>query len=48
MVTKQKLLYQLEFIEILRDIPNTSEGFRSVVFVVFEIPGLRSISTPWC
>ena len=37
MVTKQKLLYQLEIFETLKNTPNTSEDFRFVAFVVLEI-----------
>ena len=36
MVTKQKLLYQLE---ILKDTPKTSQDFRFVAFIVLEILG---------
>ena len=39
MVTKQKLLYQLEIFETLKDISNTSQGFSFVTFVVLEILG---------
>ena len=45
MVTNQKLLYQIEIFETLKDTPNTSQGFRSVAFVVLEILG-GSFSTP--
>ena len=36
-VTKQKLLYQLEIFETLKDTLSTSEGFRFVAFVILEI-----------
>ena len=39
MVTKQKLLYQLEIFETLKDISNTSQGFSFVTFVLLEILG---------
>ena len=53
MVTKQKLLYQLELFETLKDTPNTSEGFRFVAFLVLEILGwvlfdLPPPPPPWC
>ena len=46
MVTKQRLLYPLEFFfETLTDTPNISQGFMFVGFVVLEILG-GSISIP--
>ena len=39
MVTKQKLLYQLEIFETLKDTLNPSKGFRFVAFLVLEILG---------
>ena len=46
MVAKQKLLYELEIFETLKDTPNTSEGFRFVAFVVLEILGWVLFDAP--
>ena len=37
MVTKQKLLYQLEILETLKDTPNTFDNFRFVAFGILVI-----------